>query len=53
MVYDEYLNFLGQLTGRNSSLDDWPRVWYMHEYIGGMFDMLRYLYFLLSIEDFT
>ncbi|CAL5210847.1 unnamed protein product [Lathyrus oleraceus] len=36
-----YIHENGQLTGRNSSLDDWPRVWYLHEYIGGMFDMLR------------
>ncbi|KAL5072904.1 hypothetical protein RYX36_011888 [Vicia faba] len=30
-----------QQTRRNSSLDDWSRVKYMHEYIGGVLDMLR------------
>ncbi|KAL5072902.1 hypothetical protein RYX36_011886 [Vicia faba] len=36
-----YLHEIGQQTRRNSSLDDWSRVKYMHEYIGGVLDMLR------------
>ncbi|KAL5080978.1 hypothetical protein RYX36_009399, partial [Vicia faba] len=40
MVYDEYLTLSGQQTRRNSSLDDWSRVKYMHEYIGSVLDML-------------
>src|SRR4051812_38668291 len=48
---DESLNFSGQQTRRNSSLDDWSRVKYMHEYIRSLRDMLRYLYFqYLSIH---
>ncbi|CAI8601030.1 unnamed protein product [Vicia faba] len=36
-----YIHENGQQTRRNSSLDDWSRVKYMHEYIGGVLDMLR------------
>ncbi|KAJ7961780.1 Beta-glucosidase [Quillaja saponaria] len=31
----------GQRTRRNSSLVDWPRVKYLHGYIGGLLDALR------------
>ncbi|XP_027350965.1 beta-glucosidase 11-like [Abrus precatorius] len=36
-----YIHENGQQTSRNSSLDDWPRVKYLHEYIGSMLDALR------------
>ncbi|WJX49050.1 hypothetical protein P8452_35537 [Trifolium repens] len=36
-----YIHETGQQTRRNSSLDDWPRVKYMNEYIGSVLDMLR------------
>lgn len=36
-----YIHENGQQTRRNSSLDDWTRVKYMHEYIGSLLDMLR------------
>ncbi|XP_061366410.1 beta-glucosidase 11-like isoform X2 [Gastrolobium bilobum] len=36
-----YIHEIGQQTLRNSSLDDWPRVKYLHEYIGSMVDALR------------
>ncbi|PNY16231.1 beta-glucosidase 11-like protein [Trifolium pratense] len=36
-----YIHETGQQTRRNSSLDDWPRVKYMNEYIGSLLDMLR------------
>ncbi|XP_027191935.1 beta-glucosidase 11-like [Cicer arietinum] len=36
-----YIQENGQQTRSNSSLDDWPRVRYLHEYIGSMLDMLR------------
>lgn len=34
--------FSGQKTFSNSSLDDWSRVKYLHEYIGSMANALRY-----------
>ncbi|GLT53493.1 hypothetical protein SLA2020_267590 [Shorea laevis] len=36
-----YIYENGQQTPRNSSLEDWPRVKYMHGYIGGLLDALR------------
>ncbi|KAL1351856.1 hypothetical protein AAHE18_06G124800 [Arachis hypogaea] len=40
--YDHYfLDFTGQQTRRNSSLEDWPRIKYLKEYIGSILDMLR------------
>ncbi|CAK8574754.1 unnamed protein product [Lathyrus sativus] len=36
-----YIHENGQQTRRNSSLDDWSRVRYMHQYIGSLLDMLR------------
>jgi len=36
--------FSGQKTFSNSSLDDWSRVVYLHEYIGSMANALRYFY---------
>ncbi|XP_061358454.1 beta-glucosidase 11-like isoform X2 [Gastrolobium bilobum] len=36
-----YIHENGQQTPRNSSLDDWPRVKFFHEYIGSMLDVLR------------
>jgi hypothetical protein len=35
---------------RNLTLDDIPRVKYMHGYIGGVLDALRYAYFAQSIR---
>ncbi|MED6121504.1 hypothetical protein PIB30_030811 [Stylosanthes scabra] len=39
--YDQSLDFTGQKTQRNSSLEDWSRVKYLQEYIGGILDMIR------------
>ncbi|TKY65811.1 Beta-glucosidase 11 [Spatholobus suberectus] len=36
-----YIHENGEQTPHNSSLDDWPRVKYMHEYIGSLVDALR------------
>ncbi|CAJ1806676.1 unnamed protein product [Sphenostylis stenocarpa] len=36
-----YIHENGQQTPHNSSLDDWPRVDYLHAYIGSMADALR------------
>ncbi|KAG5010016.1 hypothetical protein AAZX31_07G142400 [Glycine max] len=36
-----YIHENGQQTPHNSSLDDWPRVKYLHEYIGSLADGLR------------
>ncbi|XP_057754916.1 beta-glucosidase 11-like isoform X2 [Arachis stenosperma] len=36
-----YIHENGQQTPRNSSLDDWPRVKYLQEYIGCMLDSVR------------
>ncbi|KAH1205742.1 Beta-glucosidase 11 [Glycine max] len=36
-----YIHENGQQTPHNSSLDDWPRVNYLHEYIGSLVDALR------------
>ncbi|KAK7339902.1 hypothetical protein VNO77_20588 [Canavalia gladiata] len=36
-----YIHENGQQTPHNSSLDDWPRVKYLHEYIGCLVDALR------------
>ncbi|XLS61499.1 hypothetical protein HN51_015727 [Arachis hypogaea] len=33
--------YKGQQTRRNSSLEDWPRIKYLKEYIGSILDMLR------------
>jgi hypothetical protein len=37
---------LGQRMQRNSTLDDIPRVKYMHGYLGGVLDALRYAYLM-------
>jgi len=37
-----WLDLLGQRTGTNSSLQDVSRVKYLHGYIGGVLDALRY-----------
>ncbi|GMY38322.1 beta-glucosidase 11-like isoform X27 [Fagus crenata] len=36
-----YIHENGQRTRRNSSLEDWPRVKYLHGYIGSLLDALR------------
>ncbi|KAL2337101.1 hypothetical protein Fmac_011547 [Flemingia macrophylla] len=36
-----YIHENGQNTPRNSSLDDWPRVKFLHAYVGSMLDALR------------
>ncbi|RDX98303.1 Beta-glucosidase 11, partial [Mucuna pruriens] len=36
-----YIHENGQQTPRNSSLDDWQRVKYLHAYVGSMLDALR------------
>ncbi|MED6114123.1 hypothetical protein PIB30_077265 [Stylosanthes scabra] len=36
-----YIHENGQRTHKNSSLEDWQRVKYLHEYIGSVLDMLR------------
>ncbi|KAJ1381197.1 Glycoside hydrolase family 1 [Sesbania bispinosa] len=36
-----YIHENGQQTPHNSSLDDWPRVKFLHAYIGSMVDALR------------
>ena len=44
----------GQRTRRNSTLEDWPRVKYLHGYIGSLLDALRYVcrpYINLTHDD--
>ncbi|XP_050289330.1 beta-glucosidase 11-like isoform X27 [Quercus robur] len=36
-----YIHENGQRTRRNSTLEDWPRVKYLHGYIGGLLDAVR------------
>ncbi|XLR11558.1 hypothetical protein S83_039496 [Arachis hypogaea] len=36
-----YIHENGLQTDRNSSLEDWPRIKYLQEYIGSILDMLR------------
>ncbi|XP_050289332.1 beta-glucosidase 11-like isoform X29 [Quercus robur] len=36
-----YVHENGQRTRRNSTLEDWPRVKYLHGYIGGLLDAVR------------
>ncbi|KAK7294714.1 hypothetical protein RJT34_17607 [Clitoria ternatea] len=36
-----YIHENGQQTPHNSSLDDWPRIKYLHEYIGSLVDGIR------------
>ncbi|KAL4629158.1 hypothetical protein ACB092_05G288000 [Castanea dentata] len=36
-----YIHENGQRTRRNSTLEDWPRVKYLHGYIGSLLDALR------------
>ena len=36
---------------RNSTLDDIARVKYMHGYIGGVLDALRYAYFIQTFPS--
>jgi len=43
-------SFAGQETPRNSSLDDWSRVNYLHAYIESMVDALRYFYFYFHFQ---
>ena len=43
--------FLGQRMQRNSTLDDIARVNFMHAYIGGVLDALRYAYFIQTFPS--
>uniref|UniRef100_A0A7N2LT82 Uncharacterized protein n=1 Tax=Quercus lobata TaxID=97700 RepID=A0A7N2LT82_QUELO len=51
VLADMAVQFTSQRTRCNSTLEDWPRVKYLHAYIGSLLDALRQIEALSDIAD--